>query len=174
MTSEKGIYWIAVGVLALIVSNSATGNFGAKHEFASRLVDRSMAATQRLACRGSQYLATLETFVGAQQHPDSPRVEMAMMRAQTKLASLQTMVASEQNGLAQLQCARAARLVNRQNFVVQNTVRKEIVLQEIAGQEMARKALLLQNLKHATMLLPQQNIKIEISDDSDTAEDGSL
>jgi hypothetical protein len=173
MTSEKGIYWIAVGVLALIVSNSATSNFGAKHEFASQLADRSMAAAQRLACRGSQYLATLETFVGAQQHSESPRVEMAMMRAQTKLASLQTMVASEQNGLAQLQCTKA-RLINRQNFVVQKTIRKEMVRQEIAGQEMARKALLLQNLKHATMLLPQQNIKIEVSDDSDTAEDGSL
>lgn len=173
MTSEKGIYWIAVGVLALIVCNSATSNVGAKHEFASRMADRSVAAAQRVACRGSQYLATLETFVGM-QHSDSPRVEMAMMRAQTKLASLQTMVASEQSGIAQLQCARAACLINRQNFVVQNTIRKEMVRQEMAGQEMARKALLLQNLKHTKMLLPPQNFKIEVSDDSDTADDGSL
>jgi hypothetical protein len=173
MTSEKGIYWIAVGVLALIVSNSATNNIGARHEFASRVADRSMAAAQRLACRGSQYLATLETFVGM-QHSDSPRVEMAMMRAQTKLASLQTMIASEQSGIAQLQCAKADRLLNQQNFVVQNTIRKEMVRQEMAGQEMARKTLLLQNLKNTKMLIPQQNFKIEVSDDSDAAEDGSL
>jgi hypothetical protein len=169
MTSEKGIYWIAVGVLALFV----TSYFGAKHEFASRIVDRSVAVAQRVACRSTQYLAALETFVGVERS-ESPRVQMAMMQAQTKLASLQTMVANEQSGVAQLQCARAARLINRQNFDVQNTIRKEMVRQEMVGQEMARKALVLQNLKYTKMLLPQQNIKIEVSDDSDTAEDGSL
>lgn len=168
MTSEKGIYWIAVGVLALIV----TSNFGAKREFASRIVDRSLAVAQRVACRSTQYLAALETFVGMERS-ESPHVQMAMMQAQTKLASLQTMVANRQIGLAQLQCTKA-RLITRQNFVVQNTIRKEMVRQEMVRQEMAHKALVLQNLKYTKMLLPQQNIKIEVSDDSDTAEDGSL
>jgi hypothetical protein len=91
-----------------------------------------------------------------------------MMQAQAKLASLQTMVAREQTGMAQLQCAKA-RLISRQDFVLRNTLRQDPV-----RHEMVRRTVLLQNLKSTRMLLPQQNFKVELSDGSGIAENGSL
>lgn len=102
MTSEKGLYWIAVGFLALIVTN----NLVVKRESTGHIADRSLNAAQQLAGRGTRYLSSLETVVGIKQS-ECPRTQVAMARAQTRLATLQTVIAREQTGMARLETQKA-------------------------------------------------------------------
>ncbi len=96
MGTEKAWYWIAVGVLALVVSN----NFAARHQDEIRcLASRSLAAVEQASGRATQVMAMAETMIG--------RGETRFVGAQTALAGTQARLASAQSVIAQHEAALA-------------------------------------------------------------------
>jgi hypothetical protein len=96
MNSEKATYWMAVGVLALMVGN----HFATKFD-GNCLTERAAAAVQRLSSEGSRMLAMAQLAVD--------RGTMSVARSQASFVRMQTRFASEQTAAArqQITCARA-------------------------------------------------------------------
>jgi hypothetical protein len=99
MGSEKARYWIAVGVLALFVSN----NFAARHEDeVRRLASRSMAAVERVSGHATRLMAMAEMMLGRGEIR-FVRTQAAMAGAQARLASVQSVIARHEAALARVQ-----------------------------------------------------------------------
>jgi hypothetical protein len=108
MVSEKSLYWISVGLLALVVTN----NFTAKHEVASRVTDTATVFVQRAVERGMRYAAVVE--VAFSPKPECPRTELAMAKAQAQLARVQMAVVCDRAALARLQRDKAELMALRE------------------------------------------------------------
>jgi hypothetical protein len=94
MVFEKAAYWIAVGVVALFVSN----NFAARHgEEVRCLADRSLAAVEQVSGHAARFLGMAEMMLG--------RGETRFAHAQTTLAGAQTRLASVESGIASHEAA---------------------------------------------------------------------
>ncbi len=110
MVFEKVGYWIAVGVLALVVSN----NFVVRHENDVRaLASRSLAAVQQVSGHATRFMAVAEMMLdkgGAR----FAQTETTLACAQTRLASVQSMLASREAGLARVEAERARMVAMRQ------------------------------------------------------------
>jgi len=103
MVFEKAGYWMAVGVLALFVSN----HFAVRHENDVRgLASRSLAAVQQVAGDATRFIATAETMVGRGESR-SARVQTTLACAQTRLASVQTVLARHEASIAWVQAEHA-------------------------------------------------------------------
>jgi len=94
MNSEKATYWMAVGVLALVVGN----------HFATRLdgqclANQAMAAVQRLSSEGSRMLAMGQLALD--------RGTMSVARSQASFVRMQSQFASQQTAIARQQIASA-------------------------------------------------------------------
>jgi hypothetical protein len=89
MGSEKAWYWLAVGVLGLVVSN----NFAARHEGGIR-------------CLGSRTLAAVQQVSGQATHLVA-MAEMTLGRGETRFVGTQTVLAGAQARLASVQCVMA-------------------------------------------------------------------
>lgn len=122
MGSEKASYWIAVGVLALFVSN----NFAARHESEIRcLASRSLAAVEQVSGHAAHFTAMAEMLLG-RGDTGFARTQATLARAQARLASVQAAIDSKQaafarlraehDGMAAMQEFRGAVICPRQNL----------------------------------------------------------
>jgi hypothetical protein len=99
MGSEKAWYWMAVGVLALFVSN----NFAARHQGEVRcLASRSLAAFEQVSGHARQLGAMAEMMLGRGE-TGFARTQTTLARAQTRLASVQTVIAQHEAAFARIQ-----------------------------------------------------------------------
>ena len=111
MVFEKTAYWMAVGVLALVVSNNLASRHGLKM---GSLPNRSFAAVEQVAGDATGLVGTAEEMLG--------RAGTHFARSQSALACLQTRLASVQSGIAQREAvlarvqARRARIVAMQQL----------------------------------------------------------
>jgi hypothetical protein len=108
MVSEKSLYWISVGLLALVVTN----NFATRQEVVSRVSDTATAFAQRAVERAMRYAAAVE--VAFSPKPECPRAELAMARAQAKLVRVQTAVICDRAALMRLQSDKAQLMALRE------------------------------------------------------------
>jgi len=120
MASEKALYWMAVGVAALFLSNSLAGG---RSDWALRLADRSVAAAQRISGQTMRY-AVIAQLIFERTEPGFVEAQNATARAQTGLAFVQTRMAHREAALARIRTERVRVLANhpvvcpRQNFVI--------------------------------------------------------
>lgn len=107
MASEKAWYWIAVGVMALLVSNNVLARHGgAVRSFA----DRSVAAVERISGDADRFVAMAEMMLGRGE-TGFARTQTAVARAQTRLASMEAAMARQQAACARVQAAQARMMV---------------------------------------------------------------
>ena len=64
MVFEKAAYWMAVGVLALLVSNHLAGRY---EDGARRLASQSLAAVEQVSGQATRVMATAEMMLGGGQ-----------------------------------------------------------------------------------------------------------
>ena len=103
MVFEKAAYWIAVGVLALFVTN----HFAGRYENEARcLASQSLAAVEELSGQATRLMAMTETMLG-QGETHFARTQTIVACAQTRLASVQTVIASHEAALARVQADHA-------------------------------------------------------------------
>jgi hypothetical protein len=103
MGSEKALYWITLGVLALFVSN----NFATRHEQEVRcLASQAMAAVEQVSSHSTQLIAMAESMLG-QGDRRFVRAQTAMAGAQTRLASVQTVIACREAAFARVRAEHA-------------------------------------------------------------------
>ena len=108
MASERAIYWMAVGVVALLLGQ----------HFVSRndgrcLANRSLAAVQQLSSRANHLMAMAEGILG-QATPQFPSTEAEFAGIQTRFASLDSQIARQQAACARLQAEEARRMALQQ------------------------------------------------------------
>jgi hypothetical protein len=92
MASDKGLYWIALGVLALGLSNSLVN----QHTGCFRsLAARAAATAQSLSAKAMDCMAMADALLGRSQATVA-RTQAAVDRAQVRMAFVQTAVARRQ------------------------------------------------------------------------------
>ncbi len=128
MASEKAIYWVAVGVLALMVGD----HFASKVD-SSCLRDAAVVSIQRLSTDASNSLALVEAALGRTSMP-WVNAETSAARMQTRLASVQTMIARQESACARME-GRHARLMAMQEMrnaeMRVNSPRLQVVIPQI-------------------------------------------
>jgi hypothetical protein len=111
MGSEKALYWIALGVLTLFVSN----HFTARHQQEARcLASQVLATVEQVSGHSTQLFAMAESMLGEGQ-TRFVRTSTTLAGAQTRLASVQTVIACHKAALARVQ-AEHARMVAMQQL----------------------------------------------------------
>jgi len=103
MTNEKGLYWLALGVVALVFVNGT--QFG-RQNWLSRLEDRSIGLVQRLSGHTAAALNLTEMRLAAQPYR-SPRSQATAARMQAQFACMEGALAHQQAEFAQIQAERA-------------------------------------------------------------------
>lgn len=101
MTSEKAMYWMAVGVLAVGALNGLVNRVG---ELVPWLADRSLALVSQASQTAADYVETARMTLGG-DHLELAPAPMAVVRAQTGLACIQATLARNQATLARNQAA---------------------------------------------------------------------
>ena len=102
MGSEKAWYWIALGVLALLVSN----HFAARYEGEIRcLASRSLAAAEQVSGHATHFTAMAEAMLG-RGDARFARAQATLARAETRVASVQAAIACREAAFARLQAER--------------------------------------------------------------------
>jgi hypothetical protein len=102
MISAKASYWLAVGVLAMFLSNHFAGHYESEVRC---LASRSLLAVEQISSQTTRLMATAELMLaGGQTH--FVRTQNAMACVETRLASVQTMLASHEAALAKVQAER--------------------------------------------------------------------
>jgi len=92
MATEKGMYWLAVGILAIGLNSTLQKHeIQWAHEFATHA--RAVAGT--VAQRGLDYAIMAEAMLG-RDPADSPRLQAALGRLQGKTARMQANLARQQ------------------------------------------------------------------------------
>jgi len=126
MVSDKAMYWMAVGVLALVAGNSLMTRHG---DWVSCLGGESLHAAQRVTDRvmamvrpgGTLFDGTNDRFA---------RSELAVARVQTRIASVQARVATRQAELARMEAEKVRtfdfNMVNRTVKCPRQAVRVEV------------------------------------------------
>jgi hypothetical protein len=116
MASEKALYWMAVGLLALVAGNHLANRFDVRS-----IADRSMAAVEELAAPPAHAFATVVSWMG---HGSSQcaRGQAAMARAQAHFASIQTTIARQDVACARRQAENARVAVHRMQQMRLNVV----------------------------------------------------
>jgi hypothetical protein len=103
MGSERALYWIAVSVLAVFVSN----NFAVRHQDAVRcLASRSLVAIEQVSGHANGVIEMAETMLGRGE-PRFDHAQMALDSVQTRLASAQCVLARHQAAFARVQAEHA-------------------------------------------------------------------
>ena len=116
MDSEKAMYWMAVGVLALAVTNGLMTGYNG---WAGRLADKSIALAERASEIGSGYLnaSFLNVATPDRGYGDLQRV------AQVDMACVRSTLArhSAEIARAQAQAMRAQMVQHRVHAIVQSS-----------------------------------------------------
>jgi uncharacterized protein HemX len=116
MGSEKAWYWIAVGVLALLVTNG----FAARHkDDLLRLAEQSQAAIEQASIPATRLMATAEAMLGRGESR-FVRAQSGLAQAETRLASAQTEIECHQAAFARMQAewARAVAIEQLRSTVI--------------------------------------------------------
>jgi hypothetical protein len=116
MASEKGIYWLAVSMMALLFGNSLAVR---QHDLRARLTRRAVAAAEQVFDEATTHV---DTAVMASSQPGNRSTYPAFVaaRGQTRLASVQAKLACGEARLARLQAhqERAMALAHLRGAVV--------------------------------------------------------
>jgi hypothetical protein len=117
MVFEKAAYWMAVGVLALIVSNNLASRHGINMGSVNigSVPNRSFAAVEQVAGGAIGLVGTAEQIVG--------RAGTRFAHSQSTLACLQTRLASVQSRLAQREAVLARNQAQRARVVAMQQLR---------------------------------------------------
>ena len=130
MANEKGLYWLTLGVVALIFVNGASvnGTSVGRQGWLGRLEDRSIELAERFSGRTTAYLSLAETRPGTQSYRCA-RTQAAAARMQAKFACMEGTMARQQAGFARIQAQRArlealqqmrfGMMPQRQDFVIE-------------------------------------------------------
>lgn len=103
MGSEKAWYWIAVGVLALLVSN----HFAARYEGEVRcLASRSLAVIEQVSGPATHLMARAEMMLGRGDARFS-QAQATLARAQSRMASVQATIARREADFARFEAGHA-------------------------------------------------------------------
>jgi hypothetical protein len=118
MASEKALYWMSVGLLALVAGNS----FLARHTAGLRSVARrSLVMAEMVSGHATGSLGRAEIVLG-QRGMRFDHAQMAMACAQTRLAGVQAAMARHEGELANIETERASQAVleelNRERQVI--------------------------------------------------------
>jgi hypothetical protein len=99
MASEKGIYWLAVGMMALLFTNSLAGR---QNDLCARFARRMLASAQQVVAEATSHV---DPAILALSQPSnrSTYPAFAAARAQARLASVQAKLACGEARLARLQ-----------------------------------------------------------------------
>lgn len=108
MASQKALYWMAVGVLALVMGN----HFANKFE-GSCLAYKVRAAAERMSGQSDHLMAVTEVMLG-RTTTRFDRAQTALAMSQARLASVQTSFARRQAVCARVQAVRARMMVREQ------------------------------------------------------------
>jgi hypothetical protein len=92
MASEKGIYWLAVGVLAIGLNSTLQQQ---EVRLAQCVTSRASALASNLMQRGLDYAIMAEAMLG-RDPADSPRLQAALGRLQAKTARAQAELARQE------------------------------------------------------------------------------
>jgi hypothetical protein len=103
MATEKGLYWLVLGVVALIFVNGT--QFG-RQCLLSRLEDRSIELAQRLSGHTAAALSLTEMRLAAQPYR-CPRTQAATARMQAQFACVEGALARQQAEFARIQAEKA-------------------------------------------------------------------
>ena len=99
MISDKGLYWLVVGVLAAVVGNSLV----ARHaDWAACLDAGSLRISQELTGRAMDLIGRINGSIGQ----SNEQSQVAVARVQTRVAAIQTRVAVRQAEIARRQAER--------------------------------------------------------------------
>jgi hypothetical protein len=110
MASEKVSYWMAVGVVALLVSN----HFAARHGDEIRcLADRSAAAIESVTGPASRLMETAEMMVGRGE-TRVVQTQTVLAQAETRLASVQTEIECHEAAFARMRAEQARAVAIRE------------------------------------------------------------
>jgi len=101
MTSEGKLYWLAVGMAAVLLLNSASTIHRGWFE---SLQDRSLNVADRVVSRAFTSLNSMEGRLHVER---SMRAEMVASRMDTRMACMQAAMARRQAEYARLQVGRA-------------------------------------------------------------------
>ena len=113
MVSDKALYWVALGVLALVAGNSVMSTHG---DWVSCLGEQSLQVAQRVTDRAMMAVGRAGTIYDANGR-SFPQGELAAARVQTRLASIQGRLASRQARL-QAEKIRVITLTNVKQRVI--------------------------------------------------------
>lgn len=112
MVFEKTAYWMAVGLLALVVSNDLANRHAPN---LSSLPNRSLAAVEAVAGDATRLLGRAEVMLG--------EGGTHFVRSQTTLACFQTRLASVQRRIAQREAVMARVQAQRSRMVAMQQLR---------------------------------------------------
>ena len=108
MASQKALYWMAVGVLALVVGNNVVSKLD--H---SCLAYKVRAAAERMSGQSDHLMAVAEVMLG-RTSTRFDRAQTALAMAQTRLVSVQTSMARQEAVCARVEVVRARMMVREQ------------------------------------------------------------
>ena len=108
MASERAIYWMAVGVVALLLGQHFVSRYDARC-----LANRSLAAVQQLSGWTDRLMAMAESTLG-RTAPQFLSTEAELAGIQTRFASLDSAIARQQAACARLQAEQARRMALQQ------------------------------------------------------------
>jgi ammonia channel protein AmtB len=108
MTSQKTLYWIAVGVAAIFLGNT----FVDGHGLTPCVRDRAIARVQRISSQAMRY-AMLGQVIFGRGGAGFVQGRTATAAVQTRLAIVQTAMAHRESALARVQAERIRLLAKR-------------------------------------------------------------
>jgi hypothetical protein len=108
MASQKALYWMAVGLLALIMGN----HFVSKFE-GNCLAYKARAAADRISSKADRLMALADVMSG-RTSTQIERAQTVMVMTQTRLASVQSGLTRQEAACARLEGSRARMMVLQQ------------------------------------------------------------
>lgn len=108
MASEKAMYWMAVGLVALSLGNHFVRGFDGRC-----LADRSLAAAQRLSGHASRIVAMTEFMLGGTSLPQW-RTQTEIVRMQAHFASVDIASVRQQAACARIEAEHERRMALQQ------------------------------------------------------------
>jgi hypothetical protein len=108
MASEKATYWMAVGLMALVMGNHFVNKFDG-----NCLANKAQAAVERVSGQATHLMAMAEVAMG-RTSTRFDRAQAAMAMAQVRMASVQTQFARQQAACARLEAGRARMIMLRE------------------------------------------------------------
>jgi hypothetical protein len=113
MASEKAMYWMAVGLMALVMGNHFVSKFDG-----NCLANKAQAAVERISGQATHLMAMAEVAMG-RTSTRFDRAQEAMAMAQVHMASVHTQMARGEAACARLEASRARMVIVRRLEQVQ-------------------------------------------------------